>query len=181
MLRWLMRRRIAAFERRWQYDMSYVRDILEADPRALLALNGVMGISRYRRDIPAAPWYAAKLVAAMEADCGPCAQLVVAMAERAGVAPSILSAIVRRDAVTLPDDVLIAMRFAERVLARDPEAESLRDDVLARWGERGLVSLGFAITLGGFFPVLKAVLGRARECRRLVVAGESLPVLAVTA
>jgi hypothetical protein len=34
MLRWLTRRWIAAFERAYDYDMGYVREMLDVSPRA---------------------------------------------------------------------------------------------------------------------------------------------------
>ena len=34
MVKWLMKQGIAAFERQWDYDASYVREIIEASPRA---------------------------------------------------------------------------------------------------------------------------------------------------
>jgi hypothetical protein len=34
MVRWLLRRIIGAFERKWNYDASYLREIAEASPRA---------------------------------------------------------------------------------------------------------------------------------------------------
>ena len=35
MVKWLMKRGIAAFERQWNYDASYVHELIEADPRAV--------------------------------------------------------------------------------------------------------------------------------------------------
>jgi hypothetical protein len=43
MLRWFLRRRIAAFEREFDYDTSYARELLEVSPRALIALGRVEG------------------------------------------------------------------------------------------------------------------------------------------
>ena len=34
MMRWLLRRTINAFERQWNYDASYLREMIEASPRA---------------------------------------------------------------------------------------------------------------------------------------------------
>ena len=34
MFNWLMHRGLAAFERQWNYDASYVHEMVEADPRA---------------------------------------------------------------------------------------------------------------------------------------------------
>jgi hypothetical protein len=38
MLRWLLRRWIGKFEHQWNYDAGYLRDVLDADPRALWAI-----------------------------------------------------------------------------------------------------------------------------------------------
>lgn len=37
MLKWLIRRRIAAFERENGYDAGYLHEILDADPKAAMA------------------------------------------------------------------------------------------------------------------------------------------------
>src|SRR5215813_14341750 len=39
MTKWFLRRWIDKFECTWSYDASYLRDVLDADPRALLALS----------------------------------------------------------------------------------------------------------------------------------------------
>ena len=97
MLRWFLRRQIAAFERTWNYDASYLRELIDADPRAMLAFGKLQAISRYRKDVPPAAYCAAGIVAVMAEDCGPCTQLGIDMAERGGVDPAVLRAIVTRD------------------------------------------------------------------------------------
>ncbi|MDP9106084.1 MAG: hypothetical protein M3N49_09130, partial [Candidatus Eremiobacteraeota bacterium] len=89
--------RLDAFEREWSYDASYMRTILASGLGALRAMLALDRIGKFRKGIPLAPWFAAKIVAARAEDCGPCVQLVVTMAERAGVAPSTLRAIVAGD------------------------------------------------------------------------------------
>jgi hypothetical protein len=54
MLRWFLRRQIAAFERTWNYDASYLHELIDADPRAMLAFGKLQAISRYRKDVPPA-------------------------------------------------------------------------------------------------------------------------------
>ena len=177
MLRWYLRRQMAAFQRRWNYDASYMDEVIDADPRALITFSKAIGVSRYRKDVPIAPHYAAKIVAAMAEDCGPCTQLVVDMAEREGVDPAVLRAIVARDFAAMPYDVALAARFAEKSLRHAPEADDLRDEVLRLWGKRGLISLAFAITAARLFPTLKYALGHGRACTRVSVGGETRPVL----
>jgi len=41
MLKWFLRRQIAAFERTWNYDASYIREIIDVDPRAIMAFGKV--------------------------------------------------------------------------------------------------------------------------------------------
>ena len=173
MLKWLIRKRLAAFEREYDYDMSYARDILEADPGALLRFMKVMGMSTYRKGVPADAWYAATVVATVAEDCGPCTQLVVTMAEREGVSSDVLRVVLERDVEAMSPDVALAYRFAHAALAHDPEADSLREQVVEHWGKKGLVSLAFAVTTARLFPTLKYALGHGRTCARVSVGGVS--------
>jgi hypothetical protein len=176
MLKWFLRRQIAAFEREWNYDASYIREMINADPRAVMAFGKVQNLSRYRKDISLAAYCAAGLIAVMAEDCGPCTQLGIDMAQRAGVDPAVLRAVVARDYPAMPDEVALAVRFAEATLHHAPEADELRQEVLRRWGQRGLISLGFAMLSARMYPTLKYALGHGRACTRLVIGGEARPV-----
>jgi hypothetical protein len=113
----------------------------------------------------------------MAEDCGPCTQLVIDMAQRKGVHPNILRAIVARDFAAVPFEVALAARFAEASLRHAPEADDLREEVVRRFGKRGLVSLAFAMTASRLYPTLKYALGHGRACTRVTVGGETRPVL----
>jgi len=177
MLGWLMKRRLDAFERDTGYDVSYLREMLAADANAVMTLFKVQGMARYRKDVPAEAWYAAGLVGSLAEDCGPCTQLGVTMAEREGVAPDTLRAIVAGDLRAMPDDVVLAYRFAKASLAHDLAADELRDEIVKRWGERGLISLAFALAASRVYPTMKYALGHGKACARLTVGGKPLPVL----
>jgi len=75
MLRWFLRRQIDAFEKSFGYDASYMREMADASPRALMRFGRVLGLSEFRDDAPLDAWYAAKLAATMHEDCGPCAHI----------------------------------------------------------------------------------------------------------
>ena len=177
MIRWFFRRQIAAFERTWNYDASYVHELIEADPRAFMAFGKVMGVGRYRKDVPPAAHAAAGIVSVMAEDCGPCTQLAIDMAEREGVDPAILRAVVGRDFAAMPYEVALAARFAQKTLAHAPEADDLRDEVVRMWGKRALISLAFAMMSARLFPTLKYALGHGHACTRLTIGGETQPVL----
>jgi hypothetical protein len=177
MLKWFLRRHIAAFERTWNYDASYIREMIDADPRAMMVFGKVQGLSQYRKDVPLAAYCAAGLVAVMAEDCGPCTQLGIDMAQREGVDAAILRAIVARDYAAMPEEVALAVRFTEATLRHAPEADDLREEVLRRWGKRGLISLAFSMLSARVYPTLKFALGHGRTCTRLVIGGEARPVL----
>jgi hypothetical protein len=133
-------------------------------------------LSSYRRDVPADVYYAAKLTAIVAEDCGPCSQLVVAMALGDGVDPRTVATVVggaeeEIDAV-LAEPARLGVRFARAVLAHDPAADELRAIIARRWGPRAVVSLAFAITASRLFPTLKYALGHGKACQRVEVAGE---------
>ena len=169
MIKWFLSRWIGKFERTWNYDASYLRDVLDADPRALMAFSKVTALSNYHKDVPPAAYCAAgivgtmaedcgpctQLLGTMAEDCGPCTQLVIDMAQRKGVDANILRAIVARDFTAMPFEVALAARFAEASLQHAPEADDLREEVVRRFGKRGLVSLAFAMTASRLYPTLK--------------------------
>src|SRR5262249_15255409 len=134
-------------------------------------------MARYRKDVPREPWYAAALVGVLAEDCGPCTQLGITMAEREGVNPDTLRAIVAGDLRAMPDDVVVAYRFAKASLARSPAAAELGAEGLERWANRGLLSLPFALTSSRVSPPMKSALGHGRACTRLTIGGKPLPVL----
>jgi hypothetical protein len=171
-----MRRRLDAFERTYDYDMSYAREILDADTGALLKFMKVMGMVQYRKGVPRDAWYAAGIVATLAEDCGPCTQLAVTMAEREGMPPAMLRAILERDTQAMSDEVVLAFHFTQAVLAHSPEADALREQIVERWGRKGLVSLAFTITSGRLFPTLKYALGHGRSCTRVTVGGTAARV-----
>jgi hypothetical protein len=176
MLTWFLRNRLAAFGREYDYDVSYGYELLDADPAALRTFSKLMALGNYRKDAPRDAVYAVKLVATMAEDCGPCTQFGITMAEREGTAPEVLRAIVSGDVRVMPDDVSLAYQFAQAALAHDPAADELRDQIVARWGKRALITLCFALTAGRIFPTLKYAAGHGKACTRVKVAGTPIPV-----
>lgn len=171
MLRWALRTAIGRFERAWDYDASYMRDIIDASPRAAWLFARATSIGRFRRDVPLDAWYAAGITAVRHEDCGPCTQLAVTMAERAGVSPSVLAAVLGNNPEMMPPDVAVAWLFTRATLAHDPSADEYREFIVKRWGRRALVSLAFAITAARLYPTVKYALGHGHACMRVTVGG----------
>jgi hypothetical protein len=177
MLGWFLRRQIAKFERTWNYDASYMHEMIDTDPQAMLAFGKLQAIGRYRKDVPPAALAASGIVAVMSEDCGPCTQLGIDMAERGGVDPAVLRAIVARDFAAMPDEVAVVVRFTDATLRHAPEADEPREGVVRRFGKRGLIALAFTMLRARMYPTLKYALGHGHACMRLTIGGEARPVL----
>lgn len=175
MIGWILRRVIGKFERDWDYDAGYMRDIVDASPRAAWLLSRVTALGQFRRDLPQDVWYAAGITAVRYEDCGPCTQLAVTMAERAGINPAVLRAVLADDPDVMPTDVALVWRFTRATLAHNVAADEYREAILKRWGRRALISLAFAITAARMYPTIKYALGHGKACTRVVVGGT--PVL----
>jgi hypothetical protein len=171
MVKWMLRKAIDKFEREWNYDASYMRDLIEASPRAAWLFSRAAALGQFRRDIPSEAWYAAGITAVRHEDCGPCTQLGVTMAERAGVSAAVLRAVLADAPETMPPDVALAWKFTRATLAHDPAADQYRDAIVQRWGKRALISLAFAITAARIYPTVKYALGHGKACTRIVVGG----------
>ena len=119
MLKWLIRRKLRAFERANGYDASYMHEVLDTDVSAFLKFARATNLNTYRKDVPPDLYYAATLTSSVTADCGPCTQLGVGFALASGVAPSTVAAIIKGDEAAMTSDVALGVRFARAVLAED--------------------------------------------------------------
>jgi hypothetical protein len=172
MIKWIARWRLRAIEKKWGYDASYMHEMLDADLGGFFAFARAQGLTRRRKDVPVDAYYAAKVASVVSEDCGPCTQLIVGMALAEGVAPATLAAVVEGRDEVLPEGPRLTARFARASMAHDPAAQELRDEIVARWGERALVSIAFAILAGRIYPTIKYALGHGQSCQRVTIAGE---------
>ncbi len=174
MLKWLVKKQLGGFQRRWDYDTSYVREIVdEAGVGAVMPLQALAKMGGYRK-VPLDAYYGAALTAGKAADCGPCLQLGVSMAEAEGVKPQTIRAILERDYPKCSKDALLGIELALATIARDDSGEEARAEILKRWGRAGLVSLAYAIVGAQAYPTFKYAIGHGHACVRLKVGGETL-------
>ena len=171
MIKWFLRKAIDKFERDWNYDASYMRDMIDTSPRAAWLFSRVTALGQFRRDIPIEAWCAAGITAVRHEDCGPCTQLGVSMAERAGVSPAVLLALLADKPDAMPPEVALVWKFTRATLAHDAAADEYREAIVKRWGRRALVSVAFAITAARIYPTVKYALGHGKACTRVVVGG----------
>ena len=93
------------------------------------------------------------------------------MAERQGIDPAILRAVLTEDVTAMPDDVALAWRFTRAALDHDPGVDWHREEIIRRWGPRAVVSLAFAMVAARTYPTVKYAMGHGQACTRIVVGG----------
>lgn len=176
MRKWFAKRMIEKFGAKYGYDVSYMRALLETSPSAFFKFLAVTKLSRHAEAAPKEAQFAARLVGVLFEDCGPCTQLVVDMAREANVSDSDIGAILRRDVSAMSESAALGFRFADCVARRAGDEDAARDAVRAKWGDKGVIDLTFALQVSRLYPMTKAGLGYAKECVRVTVGDRPIAV-----
>lgn len=174
MFKSFVKKQLEAFGQRWGYDTRYMQEIVdEAGVRAVMPMQALGKLSSYRK-VPPDVYAGATLTASKAADCGPCLQLGVKMAEAAGVKAQTIRAILERDYAKLSKEMLLGVELALGTIARDDTGEEARAEILRRWGRAGLVSLGYGIVAAQAYPTFKYAIGHGHACQRVRIGGETV-------
>ena len=152
---------IARAERRLGVPLDYTRRIAQTDTRLLLRYNRIFGFLDPRRHLPPEAYHAARIRGALSADCGTCVEAEINLARAAGLSGTVIASILSG---TAEGDLAPVIRLADAVTgarADDPEA---REKIRARYGDRGLIELSFAMTGAALLPGIKRAMGHATTC-----------------
>lgn len=176
MFKWLIKKQLESFGRKWDYDTSYMQEIVdEAGVDAVTPMFGIQKLSRYRK-APLDAYLGAGLTAAKAGDCGPCLQLGVRMAESEGAKPELIRAILEQDYAKCSKEALLGIELANATIARDGTGDEARAEILRRWGRAALVSLAYAIVAAQSYPTFKYAIGHGHACVRVKIGGETVPL-----
>jgi len=169
MFKWLMHFGTRQMEKTTNYDASYMHEAIDVSTAAGFKLSLLPLLSQHKEDAPLPLWYGAAMASVLEGDCGPCAQLMVDQGLKQGVSPKLMRALVARDLTAAGEEASLGFRYAEAVMADDIEAETLREEIQKRYGERTLIALAFATAFCRTYPVLKRGLGHGAACQKIKI------------
>ncbi|NVK37824.1 MAG: hypothetical protein HWE18_07870 [Gammaproteobacteria bacterium] len=169
MTRFLFNKMLVSMQDRYDYDVGYMQTMLQTDMKAFLKFMGFQIMSAHKGNLPTEVLFATRLRAILWDDCGPCTQLVVNMALESKVDSGLIQAIIQNQLDSLSDDITVVIRFTELVLAHNPEADELREEIIKRWGKTGLIAIGLNISASRVYPTLKYALGYGKACSRIKV------------
>ena len=169
MLRRLILARIASAEKELGVPLEYCRFILRVSLRASFKFAKFLAVDEYRRVLPPAPCYVARIVAVRDEDCGTCVQIAVNQAKKAGVPVEQLRDVLDGKLDSLPEELRDAYCFAEAVLTSNGEEDAWRERIRLRYGDEGLIEMALAIATCRVFPTIKRALGYAVSCSAVAV------------
>lgn len=164
MLRKIILSRIAAAEKTLGVPLDYCRFIIRTSLRAFFKFAKFLAVDEYRRVLPPAPLYVARLVALRHDDCGTCVQIAINQAKKAGVPVDVIRAVLDGRLDDLPEDLRDAYRFADAVVRTTGEEAPFREHIRLRYGDEGLIELALGIASCRTFPTVKRALGYAVSC-----------------
>lgn len=156
---------LSGFAKSYDYDVGYLEHMAEVSPGAFYRYLLCAPFTSYRKKAPGQAYLVAKMVATKHFDCGPCLRLVINMGREAKLEDRIIHAVLEGDESELPEDLTIAMRFANAVVDRNvAELADIETQIVERWGEGALTEFAVAVAFAAFYPILKRGLGHAHSC-----------------
>ena len=181
MLTFFLTRWLDKFEKAFDYDASYMRHVLRVNTASMFKFS-LGSQAADRKAAPMEALFAAGLVGTLSEDCGPCVQVGVDIATAQGMDPAIMRAVIAGDLQAMGETASLGYRFAQASLARDMEAcDPLRDEIVRRWGDAGLVAISLMLMQSRMYPTLKYALGYGKACSRVKVGGEVVAPLKLAA
>ncbi|MFN7167566.1 MAG: hypothetical protein ACK4NV_10985 [Pannonibacter sp.] len=165
MLKSMLMAQTRQFGRRYAYDTTFLEDLVAQDLTGGLKLGLAMPFLDHRFGLPAAAYFAARFVTADAGGCGDCAELVLKLAEEAGVARHRLLPLLGAEVGDVVEpDLWLAAAFARAVLQDSPDQLDLGERVLDRFGRRGRIGIAAAIASEQVYTVIKRGTGHALQC-----------------
>ena len=175
MIRWLLHKYLSGFERRYDYDATYLHELADISPGAFRRFASVQMKRQSKGDAPRDALQAAAIGGALVEDCGPCVQIASDRAVEAGMSGETIRALLSGQPAGA--DAQLGFDYARALLNGSDNLDRLRGEIDARWSKRGLIALTFMAMAARNFPVLKRALGYAKTCQRVRVGGADIAVV----
>ncbi|QDT99482.1 carboxymuconolactone decarboxylase family protein [Gimesia aquarii] len=159
---------LAEFEAHYQYDTTYMRELLEHSPLAYAKFADFMPLASHRENLDPETYWIAKLAAMQVEDCGACLQLCVRMALENEVSRQLIESVLEGGS-GLSDDARDLYDFSVNVASATSVEQALEDRIQARFDKASLLELGLCIASAKVFPTIKRALSYAKSCNLIEI------------
>ncbi|QDV48727.1 carboxymuconolactone decarboxylase family protein [Gimesia fumaroli] len=156
------------FENRYQYDATYLRELLTLSPEGYAKFAAFRPLAYYQGALDSEAFWITKLATMQVEDCGECLQLNVRFALENGIAREIIDAVLKGG-----DGLSEAQRdlydFAVQVASSQAIEPMLEERMRSRMSRAALLDLGLCIASAKVFPTIKRAAGYANSCRLIEI------------
>lgn len=142
-------------------DAGYAHDIAAGGGKPLEKFQHFMPVTSHRHHADPAPFHAARLAAALVADCGPCAIICAHSALADGVARDLVNALLSS---APPVQLADAFAFGGAIARHDAIADTYGGAVEAAYGRQVRMELALTAATVTAYPAIKRGLGYASAC-----------------
>ncbi len=154
---------LQGFGAHYDYDVTYLEELMDASPEAFQVFEAAMGMGRFQKAAPQELLMIAKIAAMRIQDCGPCTLLGVKLAREAGIDEALI-----RGALHGGKGFNAEQRdvydYARGVAANEELDPELLPRLQARWGREVVAEIAVNIVATRLYPTLKRALGHAQSC-----------------
>lgn len=157
------RNMLREFGRHYDYDVSYIEELLDTSPEAFRAFEAAMPMARVKKLAPTEAIFIAKIAAMRAQDCGPCTELNIKMAREAGVTETVIQGALR-GGEGLPPEQRDIHDYARAVALNEEMEPDLLPRLLKRLGKPVLAEIAVNIIAMRLYPALKRAFGHAKSC-----------------
>ena len=154
---------LRGFGAHYDYDTSYLEELLDASPTAFQAFEAAMPMARVRKAAPVDLIMIAKLAAMKAQDCGPCTLLSVKMAREAGLDEKRIRATLKGGEGLEREDRELH-DYAVAVALNHEMPPDLLPRLRERLGAEVLAEIAVNIVATKLYPTLKRALGHSQSC-----------------
>lgn len=156
------------FEARYQYDATYLRELLTLSPAGYEKFAAFRPLAYFQGTLDSETYWIAKLATMQVEDCGECLQLNVRFALENDIPRETIDAVLKGG-----DGLSEAQRdlydFVVQVASSQAPEPMLEERMRSRMSRAALLDLGLCIASAKVFPTIKRAAGYANSCRLIEV------------
>ncbi|MEY4503748.1 MAG: hypothetical protein RL154_40 [Pseudomonadota bacterium] len=152
------------FKTHYNYDTTYMEDMLEASPESYAIFEGFLPMATFYNKAPLDAINVARITSIITQDCGTCAQLYVDLAIEAGMDKDLIKDIVFNKAQNLPQNLKDLYDFTVAISNNEAISSELYDKINTHFSKEVIVEISLAIAATKVFPTIKKALNLAQSC-----------------
>lgn len=175
MLKWFLHRYIKKMERHYNYDATYMHEMLDASLSGFRRYTKMqMAARNWGGGAPLNAVAAAGIAGALVEDCGPCVQIGSDIAMEQGMKGEVIRALL--SGTPTDADAQLGFDYGRALLHGSENLDDLRETIEKKWGKEALIAMSLQAMTSRNYPVIKRALGHAKTCQKVRIGNTDVAV-----